>query len=83
MPHQKPSPWATLVNKYFVALQIAQFGDPYLMTKVLSVMHMVAPSSTLFMPDVAAGVLWHVISDNIKSHAHSNHKREEHSVSRH
>lgn len=58
------------MTRYILALQTAQFRDPYLMTKSLSVMHMVEPSSSLFKPDVAVRLLWNVLNDRVRCLVH-------------
>ena len=61
MPPQESTLQTTLMGNYFLALQKAQFDDAYIMSKSLAVMHMMAPSDTLYKPDVAGRVLWHVM----------------------
>ena len=54
-----------LMGKYFMALQLAQFDDPYVMSKSLSVMHMVAPPDSLTKADVVMRVLWHQLKEQL------------------
>ncbi len=66
MPQQDGTLLTKLMSKYFLALQKAQFDDAYIMCKSLAVMHMMAPSDTLYKPDVAGRVLWHVMKHKLK-----------------
>lgn len=66
MPQQESTLRTILMSKYFLALEKAQFDDVYIMRKSLAVMHMMAPSDTLYKPDVAGRVLWHVIKHKLK-----------------
>lgn len=66
MPQQESTLMTTLMSSYFLTLQKAQFDDAYIMGKSMAVMHMMAPSDTLYKPDVASRVLWHVMKHKLK-----------------
>ncbi len=66
MPQQESTLMTKLMSKYFLALQKAQFDDVYIMSKSLAVMHMMAPSDSLYKPDVAGKVLWHAMKNKLK-----------------
>ncbi len=66
MPQQESTLMTKLMSKYFLALQKAQFDDAYIMSKSLAVMHMMEPSDTLYKPDVAGRILWHVMKHKLK-----------------
>lgn len=66
MPQQESTLMTKLMSDYFLALQKAQFDDAYIMRKSLAVMHMMEPSDTLYKPDVAGRVLWHVMKHTLR-----------------
>ena len=78
MPKQESTYMTKLMGKYFMALQLAQFDDPYVMSKSLSVMHMVTPPDSLTKADVVIRVLWHQLKEQLggypKSPAQVTHK---------
>lgn len=52
LPEQGKEAVPQWLSSYLGALQQTAYSDDYLMTKMTSVAHMVAPPSILFMPDM-------------------------------
>ena len=58
MPEETKEAAPQWLGIYINALRAASFTDPYLMSKMAAVGHMLSPPSTLFKPDVIFRLAW-------------------------